>query len=208
MSRCWPSTIRNGVPWGAPQLSVIRQPATETGKTAWELMMRRVAGNTGRPRKVVLEAEIVLRDLVRELKTTRARRPAGLRLLLSSHPGAVDLFCPPQLNCFNFFYTELEKPKQDTAKRKPGADDALGAISNGTTQYGIVEGERSRAQETPSFAHGADRAACRCEPEIPFEPAVPRGRPELHRTCLQLSRRPCGGRKQGSHQARCRLSRP
>ena len=60
-----------------PQLSVIRQPATETGKTAWELMMRRVAGNTGRPRKVVLEAEIVLRDSVRELKTTRARRPVG-----------------------------------------------------------------------------------------------------------------------------------
>jgi LacI family transcriptional regulator len=61
----------------SPQLSVIRQPAAESGKIAWDLMMRRIVGGKEGPRKVVLEAEIEIRESVRALNDrteTRVKR--------------------------------------------------------------------------------------------------------------------------------------
>jgi LacI family transcriptional regulator len=57
-----------------PQLSIIRQPAAQSGKIAWDLLMRRLHGSTDRPRKVVLEAEIKLRDSVRSLGASRTSK--------------------------------------------------------------------------------------------------------------------------------------
>jgi LacI family transcriptional regulator len=60
----------------SPQLSVIRQPAEDTAKMAWDLMMKRILGGVHKPRKVVLEATIQLRESVRPVtarESTRAR---------------------------------------------------------------------------------------------------------------------------------------
>jgi LacI family transcriptional regulator len=63
----------------SPQLSVIRQPAADSGKIAWDLMMRRLRGTTERPRKVILEAEIQMRESVRILKTRADGRTKSAR---------------------------------------------------------------------------------------------------------------------------------
>jgi LacI family transcriptional regulator len=63
----------------SPQLSVIRQPAAESGKIAWDLMMRRILGGTERPRKVVLEAEIEMRESVRAIGARSEQRSLAMR---------------------------------------------------------------------------------------------------------------------------------
>jgi LacI family transcriptional regulator len=63
----------------SPQLSVIRQPAADSGKIAWDLMMRRLHGGTERPRKVVLEADIQMRGSVRAVKPRVQGRPKSTR---------------------------------------------------------------------------------------------------------------------------------
>jgi LacI family transcriptional regulator len=62
-----------------PQLSVIRQPAAESGEMAWDLMMRRILGGTEKPRKVVLEADIRMRDSVRVLHARPEGQPKAAR---------------------------------------------------------------------------------------------------------------------------------
>jgi LacI family transcriptional regulator len=55
--------------WAAlltPQLSVIRQPVREIVRGAWELLLRRMAGDGGPVQHLELQAEVVLRDSVRK----------------------------------------------------------------------------------------------------------------------------------------------
>ena len=47
-----------------PALSVIRQPVREIVGVAWDLLLRRMGGETGTPRHVQLKAELVLRGSV------------------------------------------------------------------------------------------------------------------------------------------------
>lgn len=62
-----------------PQLSIIRQPAAQSGKIAWDLMMRRLHGNKEGPRKVVLEAEIKFRESVGSPCAPQARSPKRVK---------------------------------------------------------------------------------------------------------------------------------
>ena len=54
-----------------PGLSVIRQPVGEIVRVAWDLLLRRMGGDTGPAQHVQLHAELVLRGSVREAPSHR-----------------------------------------------------------------------------------------------------------------------------------------
>jgi LacI family transcriptional regulator len=55
----------------SPGLSVIRQPVREIVRVAWDLLLRRMTGDTSPVQHVQLKAEIVLRDSVRKAPRRR-----------------------------------------------------------------------------------------------------------------------------------------
>jgi len=60
----------------SPQLSVIKQPVKAIAREAWELLLRRMNGETSPVQRLELSAEIKLRDSVRAVRSVRR---GGLR---------------------------------------------------------------------------------------------------------------------------------
>lgn len=58
-----------------PQLAVVRQPTGEIARSAWEMLIRRMAGDTAPIRHLELKAEIVMRDSVASIPPRAVRRP-------------------------------------------------------------------------------------------------------------------------------------
>jgi DNA-binding LacI/PurR family transcriptional regulator len=54
-----------------PGLSVIRQPVREIVRVAWDLLLRRMGGESGPSQHVQLKAELVLRGSVRRATPRR-----------------------------------------------------------------------------------------------------------------------------------------
>ena len=57
----------------SPQLSVIRQPVKAIAREAWELLLRRMHGETFPVQRLELRAEIELRDSVQAVRRERRR---------------------------------------------------------------------------------------------------------------------------------------
>jgi LacI family transcriptional regulator len=58
----------------SPSLSVIRQPVREMVRAAWELLLRRMSGDSDPVQHLVLSADILLRDSVRQAPRPALRR--------------------------------------------------------------------------------------------------------------------------------------
>ncbi|MFO1068032.1 MAG: LacI family DNA-binding transcriptional regulator [Geminicoccaceae bacterium] len=64
-------------PWAnafTPRLTTVRQPVAAMGETALRLLLERLAGGDGPPRRIVLPAELVIRDSVRQLNPAEVHR--------------------------------------------------------------------------------------------------------------------------------------
>lgn len=62
-----------------PQLAVVRQPTGEIARSAWEMLIRRMAGDQTPIRHLELKAEIVMRDSVASITPRATARSAGPR---------------------------------------------------------------------------------------------------------------------------------
>lgn len=58
----------------SPRLSVIRQPVREIARDAWDLLLRRMGGDTGPAERRQLPAEVVMRESVRAAPRRRSAR--------------------------------------------------------------------------------------------------------------------------------------